>query len=107
MPDAITREEVERHDGAENGGYWVIIEGYVLDLTSFLEVHPAGAAKIVARRRKSVDITSNSIDHFGHTVRSFRDACRRFDETGCAVAIAFRETAGSGGEARIVGRVRR
>ena len=107
MPDAITRDEVERHDGAENGGYWVVVEGYVLDPTSFLEAHPAGAAKIVARRRKSIDITSNFIDHFRHTVRSFRDACRRFDKTGCAVAIAFRETAGSGGEARIVGRVRR
>ena len=106
MPDAITREEVERHDGAEGGGYWVVIEGYVVDLTSFLDAHPAGAGKIVARRRGSVDVTSSFVDHFGRTVRSFRDACRRFDETGRSVAIAFRETAGGGGEARIVGRVR-
>ena len=29
MPDAIALEEVERHDGAGSGGYWVVIEGYI------------------------------------------------------------------------------
>ena len=84
-------DEIREHDDAEGKGFWVIVDSYVLDLTAFLRKHPAGARKIVQRRNKSLDIASNFLDHFGHTVRNFRNACREYDRKGEAVAIQFRE----------------
>lgn len=101
MDSFFTLEEVANHDSAENG-MWAIVDTYVLDLTLFLQHHPAGAKKIIQRRNKSVDISSNFLDHFGHTVRAFRDACRRHDHLKLSVALKFPESAG---EVLIIGRV--
>ena len=92
MTITITQEEVANHSDANDGGYWVVVEGYVPDLSEFLAHHPAGTNKIIQRKKKSIDITSNFIDHFGHTVRSFRDACSQFDKTGHVVVFSFQET---------------
>ena len=100
---AITPEEVANHSDANDGGYWAVIEGYVVDLSEFLAHHPAGAKKITNRKEKSIDITSNFIDHFGHTVRAFRDACKQFEKTGHAVTFSFEET--SNISVRIIGKV--
>jgi len=77
----ISREQVQFNDGTNNRELWVIVDGYILDVTRFADHHPAGAKKIIDRRAKSIDISSNFLDHFGHTVRAFRDACRRYDDT--------------------------
>ena len=88
-------EDVRDHDDPEVGGkgYWVIVDSYVLDLTAFLRHHPASARKIIHRRNKSIDISSNFLDHFGHTIRTFRDACRKHDRTGEVVTFRFSEVA--------------
>ena len=59
--------------------FWACVDSYV-DLTSFIQHHPAGAQKIIKRREKSVDISSNFLDHYAHTVRSFREACQQYEE---------------------------
>lgn len=41
----FTRSEVEKH--SSNRSCWVIIQGNVYDLTTFLDVHPGGAAIIL------------------------------------------------------------
>jgi cytochrome b involved in lipid metabolism len=40
----ITEEEVQLHDGSEDGTpMWMILHGYVLDVTEFASKHPGGA----------------------------------------------------------------
>ena len=98
----ISRSQVQYNDGTHNRKLWVIVDGYILDVTQFADHHPAGAKKIIDRRAKSIDISSNFLDHFGHTVRAFRDACRRYDETQSTVALQFKEVAT---EVFIIGKV--
>lgn len=40
--NAFSREEVSNHDLVEKG-LWVIVDRYVLDLTSFIQHHPGSA----------------------------------------------------------------
>jgi cytochrome b involved in lipid metabolism len=98
-----TWEEVTNRNGTNEMEYWVIVDNYVLDLTSFLQHHPAGAQKIIQRRKKSIDISSNFIDHFGHTVRSFRQACHEYDRSMETVVLKFPEAKG---EVLIIGKIR-
>lgn len=91
MTTSYSWDEVKRRNGT-NGEFWVVVDSYVLDLTKFLDHHPGSARKIINRRNKSVDITSNFVDHFGHTVRTFREACRDYDSTRRPVVLKFRET---------------
>ena len=86
-------EEIREHDDPEGKGFWVVVDSYVLDLTAFVRKHPAGARKILQRRQKSLDIAPNFLDHFGHTVRTFRDACRKHESTGEPVTFRFSEVA--------------
>ena len=99
---SFTYEEVSRHNNAE-GGYWVIIDSYVVDLSSFLRYHPAGAQKILQRRNKSIDISSNFLDHFSHTVKRFREACQEYERIQRNVVVRFPEA--DKGEVLIIGRV--
>ena len=99
----FTPEEVTKHNDANEGGYWAIVDSYVLDLSSFLQHHPAGAQKILQRRKKSIDISSNFLDHFGHTVRAFRNACREYDRLQQDVVLRFPEV--QKGEVIIIGKV--
>ncbi|VEU34955.1 unnamed protein product [Pseudo-nitzschia multistriata] len=86
-------EDVHNHDDPDGDGLWVIVDSYVLDLTAFLQKHPAGGKKILQRRNKAIDISSNFLDHFGHTVRTFKDACREHEKTGERVTFRFKEVA--------------
>lgn len=95
----ITLEECARHDGSNHdgsaGSLWVVVDRYVLDLTAFVAHHPGSKKKIINKRReRGPDISSNLLDHFGHTVQTFREACRRYDAdpTGAPVRLKFRET---------------
>ena len=98
---AFSREEVSNHDSVEKG-LWVIVNRCVRDLTSFIQHHPGSAQKIIQRRNKSVDVSSNFLDHFGHTVRTFREACKRYDQVKNAVVLKFPEASG---EVFIIGKV--
>jgi cytochrome b involved in lipid metabolism len=79
---------------------------YVLDLTAFLHHHPAGARKIMQKKEQlGADITRNFLDHFGHTVQTFRQACAQYDEQQTPVILRFRETPKPGVQVVIVGKI--
>ena len=99
--NAFSREEVSNHDSVEKG-LWVIVDSYTLDLTSFIQHHPGSAQKIIRRRNKSVDVSSNFLDHFGHTVCTFREDCKQYDQEKTAVVMKFPEDSG---EVFIIGKV--
>ena len=70
----------------------VVVDGYLLDLTDFVDHHPGTKAKILAKRARGKDITRNFLDHFGHTTATFRAAARAFNKTGKPVRFTFKET---------------
>jgi len=79
----------------------VVIDGYVLDLTEFLEHHPAGKEKILEKMKEArakdpaaaiPDISANFLDHYGHTVRKFRQSVKLFNEGKKPVTFTFKET---------------
>lgn len=86
----ISPEECERHNDIRKEDFWVVVEGYVLDLSQFVKHHPAGARKIQQKRNElGIDITRNFIDHFGHTVQTFRNAARTLEEATNNDSVTF------------------
>ena len=72
------------------------IEGYLVDITDFIDSHPGSKQKIINKQKElGLDITRNFIDHFGHTVRHFRDQCKKFEAgKGEPLTFEFKETPG-------------
>ena len=79
------------------------IGGYLVDLTHFVDHHPGTKAKILAKRANGLDISANFLDHFGHTVATFRAAAREFESRGGEepVTFTFKET-GNGAPVTII-----
>merc|ERR1740122_41363 len=90
MAQAFSIEECQKHDSYED--FWAVVDSYVLDLSAFLAHHPGTAKRIMQKRQTDgVDITRNFLDHFGHTVTTFRDACQVFDRIQQPVSFKFSE----------------
>lgn len=92
----FTVQDCERRNNTddEESSYWVIIEGYVVDLTTFLPHHPGSKrCDVIDQKRRQLgpDITRNFIDHFGHTVQTFRQACQTYERTQQPVTVQFQE----------------
>ena len=88
----ISVDEIEQHNDALGGFFWVMIESYVLDLSEFLHHHPkdTGGRKIVQKRQKlGVDITPNFIDHCSHTVAKFRQATQTLERKNDGKPVTF------------------
>eukprot|EP00401_Gymnodinium_catenatum_P080337 CAMPEP_0117569658 /NCGR_PEP_ID=MMETSP0784-20121206/58776_1 /TAXON_ID=39447 /ORGANISM="" /LENGTH=136 /DNA_ID=CAMNT_0005367647 /DNA_START=40 /DNA_END=451 /DNA_ORIENTATION=+ len=86
----LSLKVVESHN--QEGDFWVVVDSYVLDLSDFLAHHPGTTKKIMDKRQAvGADITSNFLDHFGWTVKTFRDACQEFERKQQPVSIRFRE----------------
>mmetsp|Transcript_31629 Transcript_31629/g.47167 ORF Transcript_31629/g.47167 Transcript_31629/m.47167 type:complete len:116 (-) Transcript_31629:269-616(-) len=96
--------EVATHNSPND--LWAIIENYVVDLTDFLTHHPGSTQKILSKRKQlGVDISPNFVDHFGHTVSTYRDACRRFEDGRCQEIVEFTFRERGGNVVKIVGKV--
>lgn len=88
-----THEQLRaRHEDPNNPCWLVVVDSYVLDLIQFKKHHPGGA-KLIERKRKELgpDITPSFLDHFHHTVHTFRQACHQFDVTQQPVIFHFTE----------------
>jgi L-lactate dehydrogenase (cytochrome) len=57
-PAYISYEEVQKHNTRQS--CWVIIEGQVYDVTSFLDAHPAGAGIILKNSGKDATYVYSS-----------------------------------------------
>ena len=89
---SLTLDEISSHN-LVGESFWVVVDGYVLDITQFLPEHPGMLKKIMmARERLGPDISPNFLDHFPHTVAAFREACRNFDKRGQPVSLQFKES---------------
>eukprot|EP00931_Biecheleriopsis_adriatica_P106407 TRINITY_DN80869_c0_g1_i1.p1 TRINITY_DN80869_c0_g1~~TRINITY_DN80869_c0_g1_i1.p1 ORF type:complete len:134 (+),score=19.36 TRINITY_DN80869_c0_g1_i1:48-449(+) len=90
MAQDLSFEECEKHD--REGDLWVVVDSYVVDLSAFLAHHPGTASRILQKRKaEGADISRNFLDHFGHTVKTFRKACQEFDRSQQPVSFSFKE----------------
>lgn len=107
MVTYYTLNDCEERNGVNGADLWVVVDSYVLDLTAFIQHHPAGSRKIIQKKKQlGPDITRNFIDHFGHTVRAFREACRQYDKQQTPTVLRFRETPEPGVKVVILGKIR-
>ena len=107
MVTYYTLNDCEERNGVNGADLWVVVDSYVLDLTAFIQHHPAGSRKIIQKKKQlGPDITRNFVDHFGHTVRAFREACRQYDKQQTPTVLRFRETPEPGVKVVILGKIR-
>lgn len=91
--DVKTIAECEERNGTNGQDLWVVVDSYVLDLTLFVQHHPGSARKIINKTKQVGPVISNHfLDHFGHTVRAFREACQQYDKFKTPVNLTFPET---------------
>ena len=56
-----------------------ILNGYVVDISGFLDVHPGGRQKILRALETAAGDASKCLNtHCGHTVTHFQQKCREF-----------------------------
>ena len=69
-PRLITPEEIKEHDGS-NGSFWAVIDGWVVDASVFLAVHPGGISKLLSTDRAATGATGKP---FGFSFTHGREA---------------------------------
>lgn len=105
MSTGISLKDCEKRDGANGEKLWVVVDSYVLGLADFVHHHPGSACKIILKRNQvGPDLTAQFLDHFGRTVRAFRDACQQYDARQTPVSLRFPET-GPEVEVTIIGKI--
>ena len=83
----VPLEDIDKHNKKDD--YWVVIDGYVVDITEFLAVHPMGAQNIIEEW-----LFKQFLYHKTDTEQVFREACQKFDslvdeEGGCHCPVEF------------------
>ena len=85
-PRLISPAEVERHNGV-NYSMWAVVDGFVVDASSFLDSHPGGLAKLLSTNEGAVGATGRPYSfsfsrgknaHFPETGRRFSDGVKSF-----------------------------
>ncbi|XP_014279271.1 cytochrome b5 isoform X1 [Halyomorpha halys] len=71
--EVYTWDEIKKHDGSD-GTYWIVIHGYVHDLTNFLNEHPGGEE--VLMNAAGGDGTE-CFDDIGHS-EDAKNLCKKF-----------------------------
>ena len=73
----LTAAAVRQHDGEDGRELWAVIDGYVLDVTEFVSVHPGGPTMI--QEQPNRDCSGQFRIHFGSTVADLKTAFAAFD----------------------------
>jgi hypothetical protein len=87
QPRIISAEEVKEHNGRRGQSFWAVIDGWVVDATSFLEAHPGGHKKLLSTDHPSVGATKKAFGfsfsrgrnaHFPETGKRFKEGVQQF-----------------------------
>ena len=83
----ISAEDVRKHNNENGSGFWAVVDGFVVDATDFLDIHPGGLKKILATDTPGAGATGSDFGfsfsrgrnaHFPNTGRTFKDGVTRF-----------------------------
>ena len=86
-PLEIPRDQVRAYDGKSGSAYWAVVDGYVVDATSFLDSHPGGLRKLLSADTPAAGATGGEFGfslsrgrnaHFGTTGQQFQAGVRAF-----------------------------
>ena len=82
----ISPAEVEQHN-EQDGSFWAVIDGYVVDATDFSATHPGGSTKLLSANEPETGATGRAFGfsfsrgynaHFPATATRFRDGVERY-----------------------------
>ena len=86
VPRPILPQEVQQH-GGRDGSYWVVIDGFVVDASEFIDAHPGGLRKLLAADHPDTGATGHAFGfsfsrgknaHFPDTGKRFSEGVRRY-----------------------------
>jgi hypothetical protein len=101
LPLDLSPAAVALHSTEED--LWVVADGFVVDISSFVQRHPGGAKTIREACATSAGSSSSSSSsfsfssHFRHTQLHFQRACLRGEEEGFPVTLTFERSRANGG----------
>ena len=83
----ITAQAIELHNANEDGTFWAVVDGFVVDATEFVSSHPGGLRKLMSANTKGAGFTGREFGfsftrgpnaHFPATGQRFRDGVQRY-----------------------------
>ena len=89
-PRLITPDEVRRHNG-QDGSFWAVIDGFVVDASEFVDSHPGGLRKLLSADHPATGATGQPFGfsfsrgrnaHFPETGKCFRNGVERYVSGG-------------------------
>ena len=84
MP-TINAAQVAAHSTKED--LWVVADGYVANITSFVAQHPGGIEKILTLKNRSEGFSFST--HFKHTSEEYATACALYESQGGGVPVTL------------------
>ena len=85
-PRPISADEVRQRNG-DNGDFWAVVDGFVVDATEFIDRHPGGLRKLLSANSASAGATGHSFGfsfsrgrnaHFPDTGQRFQNGVRKY-----------------------------
>lgn len=82
----ISEKEVSDKNG-EEGIFWAVVDGYVVDASEFLDGHPGGRKKVLATNHPRIGATGSAFGfsfskgrnaHFPKTGKIFQEGVKRY-----------------------------
>ena len=90
-PRLISPDEVHGHNG-QNGPFWAVIDGFVVDASAFVDKHPGGLKKLLSTDNPGTGATGRSFGfsftrgrnaHFPDTGKRFRAGAEKYLRGQC------------------------
>ena len=86
-PRLISADEVRQHNGKAGSSFWAVIDGFVVDASSFVDSHPGGLKKLLSADDASTGHTGKPFGfsfsrgrnaHFPQTGMQFQEGVKRY-----------------------------
>ena len=86
-PRLYLQEEIDQHDGQEGRHFWCVVDGFVCDVSEFVDSHPGGLRKLLSANTPAAGATGQVFGfsfsrgpnaHFPRTGQRFAEGVERF-----------------------------
>ena len=88
-PRLFSREEVLQHN-SQDGSFWAVVDGFVVDASEFVDNHPGGLKKLLSTNNAATGATG---EPFGFSFSRGRNA--HFPDTGKQFQTSVKQYLGS------------
>ena len=86
-PRAFSQLDISQNDGQEGRRFWCVVDGFVCDVSEFVDSHPGGLRKLLSANTPAAGATGQMFGfsfsrgpnaHFPRTAQRFADGVERF-----------------------------